>query len=199
MYQPVVGGGEAGQHAVSRLLRRGKGGAVDGTAVLGERDGLHPVLREDMHVVGPQRAGVGTAGRVGVVVAGGDDHLPLKAAQSAAEVVAIEQVACQQQELHAVVIGPVHHALRHAAALGTALAGLLRRQGAEGAVQMEVSGVKDADHHASSGCQPLQTSTHWVKFLPQQRSSSSQVSSMALAALPTAGNTVSKRFRDTSR
>ena len=180
---------------------------MDGTAVLGERDGLHPVLREDMHVVGPQRAGVGTAGRVGVVVAGGDDHLPLKAAQSAgqqlggvaAEVVAIEQVACQQQELHAVVIGPVHHALRHAAALGTALAGLLRRQGAEGAVQMEVSGVKDADHHASSGCQPLQTSTHWVKFLPQQRSSSSQVSSMALAALPTAGNTVSKRFRDTSR
>ena len=61
------------------------------------------------------------------------------------------------------VIGPVHHALRHAAALGTALAGLLRRQGAEGAVQMEVSGVKDADHHASSGCQPLQMSTLWGK------------------------------------
>ena len=180
---------------------------MDGAAVLGKRDGLHPILCKDMHIVRPQRAGVGTAGGVGIVVAGGDDHLSPKAAQRlrqqaggiAADGGAVKEVACQQHQLYVVVVGPVHQTLYALPALGTALASLRRCQGAEGTVQMEVPGVQNAHHHASSSCQPLHTSTHWTKFFPQQRSSSSQVSSMALAALPTAGNTVSKRLRDTSR
>ena len=141
------------------------------------------------------------------MVAGRDHRLALKAAQRlrqqpggiAAHGIAVKQIAGQQHQLYVVVVGPVHQTLYALPALGTALASLLRCQGAEGTVQMEVPGVQNAHHHPSSSCQPLHTSTHWTKFFPQQRSSSSQVSSMALAALPTAGNTVSNRFRDTSR
>ena len=53
-------------------------------------------------------------------------------------------------------------------------------------------------HACSSGRQPLQTSTHSTK-LEEYFSSSSQVISMALLLLPAAGNTVSNRFRETSR
>ena len=207
MHQPVVRGGESGQYMIRRLLRHGEGPAVDGAAVLGERNGLHPILCKDMHIVRPQRTGVGAAGGIGVVVTGRDHRLAPERAQRgghqpcgvAAHGVAVKQVACQQQKLHLVVVGPVHQTLHALPALGPALAGLLRRQRAEGAVQMEVACMQDAYHHASPSCQPLHTSTHWTKFFPQQCSSSSQVSSMALAALPTAGNTVSNRFRDTSR
>ena len=63
----------------------------------------------------------------------------------------------------------------------------------------QVGGVEDPHASGRSSCQPLHTSTHSTKFSPQQRCSSSQVSSMADAALPTAGNTVAKRRRDTSK
>jgi len=72
------------------------------------------------------------------------------------------------------------------------------RQGAEGAVQVEVRAVQKPDHPCSSGRQPLHTSTHAAK-LEAYRSSSSQVISTALLLLPAAGNTVSNRFMDTSR
>lgn len=52
--------------------------------------------------------------------------------------------------------------------------------------------------YCAGSCHPLQTSIHPLKF-EQQRSSSSQVSSMALAALPAAGNTVLNRRSDSSR
>ena len=58
---------------------------------------------------------------------------------------------------------------------------------------------RPAYHHASGGhaAYPLQTSTHSAH--PEYRSSSGIVSSIALFALPHAGNTVAKRFSDTSR
>ena len=116
----------------------------------------------------------------------------------AVDAVAVEQVARQQHQLYAVIIGVLHHAAGQIAPLLPPLPGCSFRP-VKALSRWKSAACRMRTIYASSACQPLHTSTQLTKFLPQQRSSSSQFSSMALAALPTAGNTVSNRFKDTSR
>ena len=198
-------GGEPRQQAL-RLLLPGKGGAVDHQPQLRRLRRRQGVLPEHMDVLRPGRRLPGTAGAVPVVVAGGDEHPGLHPAQGGGELLprlpegagAVEQVPRQQHQADAPFIGVVRQTEQQLPALPAALRRPPVRQGAEGAVQVEVRGVEEADHACSSGRQPLHTSTHSTK-LEAYRSSSSQVISTALLLLPAAGNTVSNRFRDTSR
>ena len=75
---------------------------------------------------------------------------------------------------------------------------LRRRDAFVGSVREGRIGLRSKTCYAMSCaacCHPLQTSTHSLKF-ELQCSSSSHVSSTALAAPPAAGNTVSKRLSD---
>lgn len=113
--------------ALSGHLRRGEGRAVHGAAVLGKGQphGEHLRRGKNKHVVRPQGAGVGRCGGVAVVVAGGDDHMAPELCQRggqllrrlAVDAVAVEQVARQQHQLYAVIIGVLHHAAGQIAAL----------------------------------------------------------------------------------
>ena len=132
---------------------------MDGAAVLGERNGLHPILREDMHIVRPQRAGVGAAGGIGVVVAGRDApsgpgtrpaRRPRSRAVSLPTASPSNRSPASSRSCTSWSLAQSTRRCTHLPALGPALAGLLRRQRAEGAVQMEVAGMQDAYHHASS-------------------------------------------------
>ena len=204
-------GGKAGQEAL-RLFRPGKGPAVDHQVFLRPRHGRQAWLGENMHVFRPLHRQVGAAGAVPVMVAGGNIDLGVHLTQGGGKTLrrvpvsrrAVEQVSCQQHQLHAVLIGVVGKAHRQFPALPAAVRRLLRRQSGKGTVQVEVRRVNEFQHSPlpqfsfSSGRQPLVTSTQATK-LEEYFSSSSQVISMALLLLPAAGNTVSNRFRETSR
>ena len=160
-----------------------------------------------MRIFRPVHRVVAAAGDVGVVIAGGQEDPATEASQGqgqspgrlAVETVGIEQIAGQKHHIGGVVIGPVHQAAQGVPALLPEEGRLPVIQTCKGTVQMQVGGVQELHAWGWSSCQPLHTSTHSTKLSPQQRCSSSQVSSMAEAALPTAGNTVSNRFSDTSR
>ena len=88
------------------------------------------------------------------MVAGGDDHMAPELCQRggqllrrlAVDAVAVEQVARQQHQLYAVIIGVLHHAAGQIAALLPPLPGPLLIQAGEGAVQMKVRRVQNAYH-----------------------------------------------------
>ena len=194
------------------LHRRGKRRSVHGAPEFRQLHALDRLRREDVHVLRPGKRRVGRLRAVRVVVAGGDEHSRLHCAQRLRERfqrlaigrIAVKQVAREQHEIDAVLIHVIAKPRQQLAALAAALARLLGAQRAERAVQMEVRRVDDLHAHALSshacgaGAFSLHTSTQATKF-EEYFSSSSQVISIALFALPAAGKTVSKRLSDTSR
>ena len=162
---------------------------------------------EDMHILRPLYSAVAAAGGVKIMVAGSQEDPAPEAPQGqgqgpgrlAIEPVGVKQISGQKHYIGLMVVGPIHHTAQDIPALLAAEGRLLLRQTRKSAVQVQIRRMQELHAWGWSSCQPLHTSTHSTKLSPQQRSSSSQVSSMAEAALPTAGNTVSNRFSDTSR
>ena len=169
MYQAVLRGAETGQHAIRRTLRRGEGRAVDGAAQLREGEGLHSILGEDVNVVAPRGTGVGTFRRVGVVVARRDDRLSPE----------LRQRLCQQGRGVAAEIRrrqtghpPAAEAARRGRWPSPPDGSGLRRLSMRRCRDCSgVSAPKALSRwkspacsmrtiYASSGCQPLHTSTH---------------------------------------
>ena len=161
----ILLGPEAGQQG-PLAHRGGEGPAVDRAAQAGE---LHPLHApgEDADVVRPADRGVRGGGGPEVVVARGDEHRDVQAAQGPGQGLgslvkggaAVEQVAGQQQQVGPPVPGQVGQPVQQLPLLRPALGGLVLRQGTEGGVQMEVGRVYNGQHRGNLfswviGCPP---------------------------------------------
>ena len=206
--ETVLRGGEAPEEP--RLLGGcGEGRPVDHGSQRPQEDALHLGRPEKMNVPRPV-PGVGALRPEGIVVARGQEDRYRHGGQGLLHSLrrlrvdpAVKEVAGEQHEIRPPGPNGLRQSPHELPLLPAALCRLLRRQGGKGAVQMEVRRVDEFQHRippqfCSSGRQPLQTSTQAVKPL-EQRSSSSQLISMALLALPAAGKTVAKRRREISR
>ena len=206
--EAILRGGEAPEEP--RLLGgRGEGRPVDHGSQRPQGDAFHLGRPEDMDVPRPV-PGVGALRPEGIVVARREEnrhrHLRqglLHGLHRFGVGLSVKEIAGEQHEIRLPGPNGLRQSPHELPLLPPALRRLLRRQGGKGAVQVEVRRVDEFQHRippqfCSSGRQPLQTSTQAVKPL-EQRSSSSQLISMALLALPAAGKTVANRRREISR
>ena len=111
-----------------------------------------------MDVLGPGKGGVGGDGGPGIVIARRDEDPGPDGAQDLAEQlrrlpvdpVGVEEIPGQQQELAVVAHALLRQAADQLPLLLPPLGGLIRGQRREGAVQMQVSGMKNSYHDSIS-------------------------------------------------
>jgi len=131
-----------------------EGAAVDHRSQVGELHPLRVGRGEDVDVAGPGETGVGRGRRIGVMVAGGNEDLGFYLFQGVVEKLqglgtdplAVEEVPGQEDELGLGLFGGVGQTGQELALLLPPFRCLVRRQGAEGGVQMKVCAMEKGEH-----------------------------------------------------